>query len=62
MTREEAKKAFREIASEEFAHIPEENRIDYEFSERFDERDENCESFIESLFSENTPVKRKHEK
>lgn len=54
MTREELKKAFREVASEEFAHIPEESGIDYEFSKRFDEKNENSESFIESLFSENT--------
>lgn len=62
MTREELKKAFREVASEEFAHIPEENRIEYEFSDRFDEKKENSESFIESLLSENTSDNGKTEK
>lgn len=35
MTRCEALNAFRQVASEEFASIPEENEIEYEFSEKF---------------------------
>lgn len=35
MTREELFDAFREVASEEFAHIPDEKDIEYEFSKRF---------------------------
>lgn len=59
MTREEAKKAFREVAAQEFAHIPEENEIEYEFSERFNEKIKNQEKFFETLFSENTPDNKK---
>ncbi len=40
MTKEEAVKAFREAASEEFRHIPEEQDIEYEFSEKFIKRTE----------------------
>ncbi len=35
MTRCEAICAFRQVASEEFAHIPDEDEIEYEFSEKF---------------------------
>ena len=38
MTREELFNAFREVASEEFAHIPDEDDIEYEFSERFNKK------------------------
>lgn len=38
MTREELFDAFREVASEEFAHIPNEEDIEYEFSERFNKK------------------------
>ena len=38
MTREELFNAFREVASEEFAHIPNEENIKYEFSERFNKK------------------------
>ncbi len=38
MTREELFNAFREVASEEFAHIPNEEDIEYEFSERFNKK------------------------
>lgn len=38
MTREELFNAFREVASEEFAHIPNEDDIEYEFSERFNKK------------------------
>lgn len=38
MTRCEAEKAFRESASEEFHHIPAENEIEHEFSERFNRK------------------------
>lgn len=38
MTRCEAKKAFRESASEEFLHIPAENEIEHEFSEKFNRK------------------------
>lgn len=38
MTREEVFSAFREVASEEFAHIPDEEDIEYEFSERFNKK------------------------
>lgn len=38
MTKEELFNAFREVASEEFAHIPDEDDIDYEFSERFNKK------------------------
>lgn len=38
MTREELFNAFREVASEEFAHIPNEEDIEYEFSEKFNRK------------------------
>lgn len=38
MTREEVLRAFREVASEEFAHIPKEEDIEYEFSEHFNKK------------------------
>lgn len=38
MTREEVFRAFREVASEEFSHIPNEEDIEYEFSERFNKK------------------------
>lgn len=38
MTREELFNAFREVASEEFAYIPNEEDIEYEFSERFNKK------------------------
>ena len=38
MTREELFNAFRQVASEEFAHIPNEEDIEYEFSERFNKK------------------------
>lgn len=38
MTREELFNALREVASEEFAHIPNEEDIAYEFSERFNKK------------------------
>lgn len=38
MTRCEAEKAFRESASEEFLHIPAENEIEHEFSEKFNRK------------------------
>lgn len=38
MTREELFNAFREVASKEFAHIPDEDDIEYEFSERFNKK------------------------
>lgn len=46
MTRCEAIKAFREVASEEFAHIPNENEIEYEFSERFNRK---MEKFLDKI-------------
>ena len=38
MTREEFFSVLREAASEEFAHIPDEDEIEYEFSERFNKK------------------------
>lgn len=38
MTRLEVLNAFREVASEEFSHIPNEEDIEYEFSERFNNK------------------------
>ncbi len=38
MTRTEVLNAFREVASEEFANIPNEEDIEYEFSERFNKK------------------------
>lgn len=38
MTREELFNAFREVASEEFAYIPNEEDIEYEFSEKFNRK------------------------
>lgn len=38
MTREDLFNALREVASEEFAHIPNEEDIEYEFSERFNKK------------------------
>lgn len=38
MTRKEVIEAFREVASEEFAHIPNEEDIEYVFSEKFNKK------------------------
>ncbi len=51
MTRCEAIKAFRQVASEEFAHIPRESEIEYEFSERFNMK---MEKFFGEVEYDNT--------
>ena len=38
MTKTDVISAFREVASEEFAHIPNEENIEYEFSEKFNKK------------------------
>ena len=38
MTKTEVLNAFREVASEEFIHIPNEEDIEYEFSEKFNKK------------------------
>ncbi|MBQ2775610.1 MAG: hypothetical protein IJF40_06975 [Clostridia bacterium] len=51
MTRDEAKKAFREVTSEEFADIPNEDEIEYEFSDEFNKK---MESYFERVEYDST--------
>lgn len=55
MTKTDVISAFREVASEEFAHIPNEENIEYEFSERFNKKMEMLLKKVESNITYNTP-------
>ncbi len=56
MTRDEAIKAFREVTSEEFADIPNEDEIDYEFSDEFNMK---MESYFEKVEYDSTHLMSK---